>query len=197
MTETQGPTIVLPISSLKVESVGLPAPWVEVKMFDDHDQEVAIGQVGEIVVRSWVVSEGYYNDPQATALALRHGWFHTGDLGRLDQEGYLYIVGRKKETIKVAGEIVFEPEVEAAIHKHPDIAEVAVIGVADKLRGEVPRAIVVFKDGKSVNADDLTQFCRQHLAHFKIPHYFEFRVSLPKNRAGKIDKELLRKEQII
>ncbi|PIP21262.1 MAG: hypothetical protein COX40_00415, partial [Candidatus Omnitrophica bacterium CG23_combo_of_CG06-09_8_20_14_all_40_11] len=114
------------------------------------------------------------------------------DLGKFDSEGYLYIVGRKKEMIKVAGEIVFEPEIEAAIHKHPDIAEVAAIGVPDKLRGEVPKAFVVLKEGSKLNEADLRYFCRQHLAHFKIPHYFEFITALPKNRVGKIDKERLR-----
>jgi acyl-CoA synthetase (AMP-forming)/AMP-acid ligase II len=211
MTETQGPSIVLPKGSNKVESVGLPAPWIKVKIFsaegarlpdgqgsasgrDDSDREVPSGQIGEVVVNSWVVTDGYYKDPETTAMVKRNGWFHTGDLGRFDDEGYLYIVGRKKEMIKVAGEIVFEPEVESAIHKHPDIAEVAVIGVADKLRGEVPKAIVALREGKSLAEDELRQFCRQHLAHFKIPHYFEFRPALPKNRAGKIDKETLRKE---
>lgn len=196
MTETQGPAIVLPKGSKKIESVGLPGPWLEVKIFDDNDQELPVGQIGEVVVRSWVVTEGYYKDPQATSLAMRNGWFHTGDLGRFDDEGCLYIVGRKKEMIKVAGEIVFEPELEAAIHKHSDIAEVAVIGVADKLRGEVPKAIVVLKEGRALSESELRQFSRKHLAHFKIPHYFEFRKSLPKNKAGKIDKAALRKELI-
>jgi len=124
---------------------------------------------------------------------MRNGWFHTGDLGRFDAEGDLYIVGRIKEMIKVAGEIVFEPEVESAIHRHPDVAETAVIGVPDKLRGEVPKAFVVLKEGSRVAIEDLRYFCREHLAHFKIPHYFEFLPILPKNRAGKIDKEKLRK----
>ena len=111
----------------------------------------------------------------------------------LDPDGNLYIVGRKKEMIKVGGEIVFEPEVESVIYKHPDIAEAAVVGVADKLRGEVPKAFVVLKESKNVSEEDLRYFLRQHLAHFKIPHIFEFVGSLPKNRAGKIDKEQLRK----
>ncbi|MFH0826713.1 MAG: class I adenylate-forming enzyme family protein [Candidatus Omnitrophota bacterium] len=196
MTETQGPAIVTPFGSKKIESIGLPVPWIEVKVFDDHDQELATGKVGEVVVRGWIVTDGYYKDPEATALAKRNGWFHTGDLGRFDDEGYLYICGRKKEMIKVAGEIVFEPEVESAIHKHPEIAEVAVIGVADKLRGEVPKAIVVLKEGSQLTEEDLRYFLRQHLAHFKIPHYFEFRSLLPKNRAGKIDKESLRKQEV-
>ena len=204
MTETQGPSIVTPRGSKKIESVGQSAPWIEVKIFsaeggsahggDDQDKEVIRGEVGEIVVRSWVVTEGYYKDPQLTVQTIRHGWFHTGDLGRLDTEGDLYIVGRIKEMIKVAGEIVFEPEIESAIHKHPDVAEVAVIGVPDSLRGEVPKAFVVLKEEHKTSEEDMRYFCRQHLAHFKIPHYFEFMSSLPKTKAGKIDKESLRKK---
>jgi len=192
LTETNGPTVVTPKGCAKLESVGRTAPWIEVKIFDDNDRELPQGGTGEIVVHSWIVTDGYYKDPQATALAFRNGWFHTGDLGRFDQEGYLYIAGRKKEMIKVGGEIVFEPEVELAIHKHPEVAEVAVIGVPDSLRGELPKAFVVLKEGSKVTEDDLRYFCREHLAHFKIPHYFEFMTLLPKNRAGKIDKEKLR-----
>ncbi|MDP3731574.1 MAG: AMP-binding protein [Candidatus Omnitrophota bacterium] len=194
LTETNAPTTVIPLGSKKVESVGKPAPWIEVKIFDENDQEAPCGNIGEIAVRGWVVTDGYYKDPQATTEAMRGGWFHTGDLGRFDSEGYLYIVGRIKEMIKVAGEIVFEPEIESAIHKHPDIAEVAAIGVPDKLRGEVPKAFVVLKEGSRLSEEELRYFCRQHLAHFKIPHYFEFTGPLPKNRAGKIDKESLRSE---
>ena len=195
MTETNAPTCVIPIGSKKVESVGRPPPWIEVKVFDENGQESSYGQVGEIVVRGWVVTDGYYKDPEATALAIRNGWFYTGDLGRIDSEGYLYIVGRKKEMIKVGGEIVFEPEVEAAIHKHHDIVEVAVVGLPDKLRGEIPKAFVVLKADSDLKEEELRYFCREHLAHFKIPHYFAFVKDLPKNRAGKIDKEKLRKGQ--
>jgi len=197
MTETNAPTVVLPLGSKKIESVGRPAPGTEIKIFDDRDQELAQGQVGEVVIRGWVVTDGYYKDPEATSLAMRNGWFHTGDLGKLDIENHLYIVGRKKEMIKVSGEIVFEPEVEAAIHKNPHVAEVAVVGVPDKLRGEVPKAFVVAKEGSDISEEDLRYFCRQHLAHFKIPHYFEFRQALPKNRTGKVEKETLRKESNI
>ncbi len=192
LTETNAPTTVIPMGSKKLESVGKAAPWIEVSILDDEDRILPADTAGEIAVRGWVVTDGYYKDPQATALAMRNGWFHTGDLGKFDSEGYLYIVGRKKEMIKVAGEIVFEPEIEAAIHKHNDIAEVAVIGAPDKLRGEVPKAFVALKEGRKLNEEDLRYFCRQHLAHFKIPHYFQFMNELPKNRAGKIDKEKLR-----
>lgn len=193
LTETNAPTTVLPMGSEKLESVGRPAPWIEVKIFDDSDKEVSMGSIGEVVVKSWVVTDGYYKDPELTAQILRNGYFHTGDLGKFDNEGHLYIVGRKKEMIKVGGEIVFEPEVESVIHKHSDVAEVAVVGVVDKLRGEVPKAFIVLKENKNITEEDLRFFLRQHLAHFKIPHYFEFRTELPKNRTGKIDKEQLRK----
>ncbi len=192
LTETNAPTVVLPMGSKNIESVGRPAPWIEVKVFSESNQELKAGEVGEVAVKSWVVTDGYFKDEKLTRETIRDGWFHTGDLGRFDAEGFLYIVGRKKEMIKVGGEIVFEPEVEAALQKHPDIAEAAVIGVADKLRGEVPKAFLVPKEGKNISEEELRYFLRRHLAHFKIPHYFEFYAALPKNRTGKIDKEKLR-----
>ena len=202
LTETNAPTVVLPMGSKNIESVGLPAPWIEVKVFpaeggsacggNDAEKELPIGKVGEVVVKSWVVTDGYFKDEGLTRQTIRDGWFYTGDLGRFDAEGFLYIVGRKKEMIKVGGEIVFEPEVESVLLRHPDIAEAAVVGVSDKLRGELPKAFLVAKEGKNIPEEDLRFFLRQHLAHFKIPHYFEFCAELPKNRTGKIDKEKLR-----
>lgn len=192
LTETNAPTVVLPMGSKNIESVGVPAPWIKVKIFSEDEKELPRGQVGEVVVKSWVVTAGYFKDEKLTQETIRAGWFYTGDLGRFDAQGFLYIVGRKKEMIKVGGEIVFEPEVEASLQKHPDVAEVAVIGVADKLRGEVPKAFLVIKEGKSVSEEQVRYFLRQHLAHFKIPHYFEFCLELPKNRTGKIDKEKLK-----
>ena len=188
MTETSPPNIVLPLDSNRIESIGKPAPWIEVKIFNEDDREVGIGQIGELVIRSWVVMEGYYREPELTSKVIRNNWFHTGDLARMDSEGLLYIVGRKKEMIKVAGEIVYAPEVEEVIHRHPKVNEVAVVGVSDKLRGEVPKAFLVLKKEEKLTEDELRFFCRQHLAHFKIPHYYEFRDSLPKTRSGKIDK---------
>jgi acyl-CoA synthetase (AMP-forming)/AMP-acid ligase II len=192
LTETNAPTVVLPMGSKNIESVGRPAPWIEVKIFSESNQELKAGEVGEVAVKSWVVTDGYFKDEKLTRETIRDGWFHTGDLGRFDSGGFLYIVGRKKEMIKVGGEIVFEPEVEAALQKYPDIAEAAVIGVADKLRGEVPKAFLVPKEGKNISEEELRYFLRRYLAHFKIPHYFEFCAALPKNRTGKIDKEQLR-----
>jgi len=139
-----------------------------------------------------VVMQEYYKDPQATLAAKRGGWFHTGDLGRFDNEGFLYIVGRKKEMIKVAGQIVYAPEVEAALCKHEAVLEAAVIGVADDMRGEAVKAFVVLKDGFNIEPLEIKYFAREHLANFKVPQTVEIRTELPKNRTGKIDKELLK-----
>ncbi len=191
MTETSPPNMVLPLGSRRIESVGKPPPWIEIKIFDEKGNEVKPGEVGELAIRGWVVMEGYYKEPILTQQVMRNGWFYTGDLARIDADGLVYIVGRKKEMIKVAGEIVYSPEVEDALHRHPKISEVAVIGIPDRLRGEVPKAFIVLKKDKGLTVDELRYFCRRHLAHFKIPHYFEFRDSLPKTRSGKIDKVAL------
>jgi len=136
----------------------------------------------------------YYKDPEATAAMKRDGGLHTGDLGRFDSEGFLYIVGRKKEMIKVAGQIVYAPEVESAFYKHENISEVAVIGIPDSLRGEAVKAFVVIKDSADLTAEDLRYFIKEHLANFKVPQSIEIRKELPKNRTGKIDKNLLKEE---
>ena len=195
LTETNAPNVVIPLGSDKIESIGRPAPWINIRLVDEEGKEVASGEVGEIAVKSWVVMEGYYKDPALTAEVLKDGWFYTGDLARKDEQGMYYIVGRKKDMIKVSGQIVFPSEVEEAVHKHPDVKEVAVVGLADALRGESVRAFVVLKERTSITEQELRQFCRQHLAHFKLPHSFVFVDSLPKTRSDKVDKELLKQLQ--
>ncbi|MCX7661314.1 MAG: fatty acid--CoA ligase family protein, partial [Candidatus Omnitrophica bacterium] len=193
-TETNAPNTVLKMGSNKIESVGRPAPWIEIKIVDEQDQELPVGKEGEIKVRGWIVCDGYFKAPHLTAEVFRNGWFYTGDIGRFDQEGDLYIVGRKKEMIKVAGEIVFEPEVESVIMKHPEVTECAVVGVPDRLRGEVPFAFVVLKEGSRLSEEDLREFCKKYLAHFKVPHYFKFVKELPKTSSGKIHKTQIKKD---
>jgi len=194
MTETCPPNTVTPLGSNKIESVGKPSPHCEIKIFDENDNPTGAGEIGEIVIKGWTVMAGYYKDEQATKELMKDGWFHTGDLGRFDEEGYLYIVGRKKEMIKVGGQIVYAPEVETALLKHEAVAEAAVIGVPDKLRGEAVKAFVVLKEKGKISGEELRYFAREHLAHFKIPHMIDVKDNLPKNRTGKIDKELLKQE---
>ncbi len=197
MTETCPPNTVTPLGSHNIASVGKPSPLSEIKIVDENEREVSDGKIGEIVIRGWIVMKEYYKDPQSTLQVKRNDWLYTGDLGRKDKEGYLYIVGRKKEMIKVAGQIVYAPEVESVFYKHEAVLEAAVIGVADDLRGETVKAFVVLKDSSSVSVEELRYFVREHLANFKVPQAIEIRASLPKNRTGKIDKELLKQEPVI
>jgi len=197
MTETCPPNTVTPLGSDKIESIGKPSPHCEIKIFDEEDQPLKAGEIGEIVIKGWTVMAGYYKDEETTKSLMKDGWFHTGDLGRFDGEGYLYIVGRKKEMIKVGGQIVYAPEVETALMKHETVAEAAVIGIPDKLRGEAVKAYVVLKENGKITGEDLRYFARKHLAHFKVPYVIDIRESLPKNRTGKIDKELLKQETLV
>lgn len=194
MTETSPPNTVTPLDSDNIQSVGKSAPHCEIRVVDEQGQECSAGTIGEIVISGWIVMDGYYKEPEETAQVLRDGWLHTGDLGRFDTEGYLYIVGRKKEMIKVAGQIVYAPEVEAALLKHEQVAEAAVVGVEDELKGEAVRAFVVLHAQADVTADDLRGFCREHLANFKVPQAITIKDGLPKNRTGKIDKAALKEQ---
>ncbi|HLF17991.1 MAG TPA: AMP-binding protein [Candidatus Omnitrophota bacterium] len=196
MTETCPPNTVTPLDSDNITSVGKPAPNCKIKIVDDDGQEVTLGQVGEIVISGWIVMDGYYKDPEATAEVKKRDGLYTGDLGRFDEKGFLYIVGRKKEMIKVGGQIVYAPEVEAALYKHEAVAECAVVGVPDRMKGEAVKAYVVLKEGMNVSPEEIRYFARQHLANFKVPHTIELRLDLPKNRTGKVDKGLLKQEAL-
>lgn len=197
MTETCPPNTVIPLGSKKIESVGVPAPNCQVRIAAEDNHQLQQGEVGEIVIKGWVVMDGYYKEPRMTEEVMRDGWFHTGDLGRFDAEGFLYIVGRKKDMIKVSGEIVYSFEVENALLKHAAVQEAAVVGMPDRLRGEMVKAFVVFKKEVQSTPEELRSFCREHLAHFKVPHSIEVRDSLPKTPSGKIQKEKLKVQEII
>ncbi len=197
MTETCPPNTVTPLNSDNIASVGKPAPSCSIAIVDEEGVELPAGEIGEIVISGWVIMDCYYKDPEATAAMKRDGRLHTGDLGRFDDQGFLYIVGRKKEMIKVAGQIVYAPEVEAAFYKNEKVSEVAVVGVPDELRGEAVKAFVVLnEDGRKLTSEELRYFAKEHLAHFKVPQHIEIRSELPKNRTGKIDKNLLKNEAL-
>ncbi|MBU2044920.1 MAG: AMP-binding protein [Candidatus Omnitrophica bacterium] len=191
MTETAAPNS-LSIGDERIKSIGKFTPDMEVKIIDEAGASLGPDQPGELLVRGKAVSPGYFNEPELTAEAkTSDGWFKTGDIAYFDRDNFYYISGRIKDMIKVAGEIVFSAEVEEKILTHPKVKETAVIGMADKLRGEVPKAFVAAKDGESLDEQELKNFLKEHLAHFKMPHYFEFLKELPKNRTGKIDKTRL------
>ncbi|ASM74382.1 MULTISPECIES: fatty acyl-CoA synthetase [Roseobacteraceae] len=178
----------------KLGSAGRPALNVETRVVDDNDHPVAVGEVGEVVHRSPHLISEYYNDTDKTAAAFRNGWFHSGDLGRYDEEGYLYIVDRKKDMIKTGGENVASREVEEAIFRHPDVAEVAVFGVPHPKWIEAVTAIVVLKAGASATVEDINAYCRETLTHYKAPKHVAITDQLPKNASGKILKRDLRQQ---
>src|ERR1017187_3751048 len=178
----------------KAGSVGLPLPDVEVKIFDDHGCELPPGQVGEIVVRGPNVMLGYYNQPEETAATLRNGWLHTGDMGHKDDDGYIYIVDRRKEMLLVRGMNVYPREIEEVLHQFPNVREAAVVAKVDEKRGEVPIAFVSPVDGATLDPNEILRFCRDRLADYKIPREIPGMDDLPRTATGKIAKLELKKD---
>jgi acyl-CoA synthetase (AMP-forming)/AMP-acid ligase II len=173
-------------------SVGKQMPLATVRVVDDDLRDVAVGEVGEIVVRGPQVTVGYWGRPDATAEAFAGGWFHSGDLGRWDAQGNLYIVDRKKDMVLTGGENVYSREVEEVLYQHDAVAEAAIIGVPDDRWGENVVAVVQSRPGAEVTEDELIAFCKDSLASYKKPKRVIFVPELPKNAAGKILKRELR-----
>ncbi|MBE3566276.1 MAG: long-chain fatty acid--CoA ligase [Thermogemmatispora sp.] len=176
----------------KAGSVGRPVFHSRARIVDEHDQDVAPGEVGELVLAGPHVCSGYWRRPAETAEATRGGWWHTGDLARCDEEGYYYIVGRKKDLFISGGENVYPAEVEAVLLSHPGVAEAAVIGRPDPRWGEVGLAIVVPRAPGSLRSEELLAFCGERLARYKIPKQIVFAEALPRNAMGKVLKAELR-----
>lgn len=196
--EGYGQTEASPVVSLnvpgarKLGTVGRALPGVEVAVWNDQGQPVHPGEVGELMVRSESVMQGYHKLPEETRSTISNGWLHTGDLGMMDEEGFLTITGRKKDLIISAGENIFPREIEEALVQHPAVREVAVVGVPDEVRGEVPKAFVIPADGASPDERELRRFCRERIAAYKVPKVFEFVEDLPRTPSGKVLKRMLR-----
>jgi long-chain acyl-CoA synthetase len=200
--EGDGPTECSPVTTVnpmeggprKPGSVGTAVPGVEVAIFDDDDRPQPTDTVGEIVVRGDNVMLGYLNQPEATAEVMKSGWYHTGDLGKIDSDGYVYIVDRKKDMVITSGLNVYPREVEEALFTHPAVQDAAVIGLPDPLRGEQVVAVVVRKPDVEVTERDLLRHCREVLANYKVPQKVIFQDALPRGGTGKVLKRLLKKE---
>jgi long-chain acyl-CoA synthetase len=176
-----------------LRSVGRQVPGIDMRIVDDEGNEQPPGKPGEIIVRGPNVTEGYLKRPEETAAAFRDGWFYTGDIGRMDEGGHLYLLDRKKDMIITGGEIVFSSEVEATLYQHPDVHECAVIGIPDETFGEALLAAVVAAPGKTLTADDLIAHCRGRIGGYKIPRHYVFLDDLPKSAMDKILKTELRR----
>jgi len=179
-------------------SIGLPLPDVDVRIIslDDGVTVLPPGEIGEVVLAGPQVMKGYHNMPTESSNALREGWLYTGDIGRMDEDGYFYIVDRKKELIKPGGYQVWPREVEEVIMTHPKVMDVGVAGVPDPYRGETVKAWVVVKPGQTATEEEIKEFCKKEMAPFKVPTHVEFRNELPKTTVGKVlRRELVRQHK--
>ncbi len=178
----------------KFGSVGTAIEHFEVKIFDEKDQELPRGAWGEIVIRGPGVMKGYWGNPADTTRALRGGWLHSGDIGSMDEEGYIFIVDRVKDMINVSGFKVWPAEVEQMLYRHPAVKEIAVYGIPDQLKGETVKAAIVLKEGASATEQEIIDHCREKLAVYKAPAQVAFVKELPKSATGKILKRVLRQQ---
>ncbi len=186
----------------KVGSIGLPFPDVEARIVslepDEHGRyaEMPMGEAGELVVRGPQVMVGYWKRPEETKAAKdEEGWLHTGDIAKMDEEGYFYIVDRKKDLIIASGYNIVPREVEEVLYEHPKVQEAVVAGVPDPKRGETVKAYIVLKEGETATAEEIIQHCRKSLAPYKVPKLVEFRSELPKSAVGKLLRRVLVEEE--
>lgn len=193
LTEASPAVCFNPLDGIQKEgSIGLPLPYQQCKIVDDNNVEVSVGEVGELAVRGDNVMLGYYKQEEETCKTLVEGWLLTGDMARMDDEGYIYIVDRKKDMVIVGGLNVYPREVEEVIYQYSKVKETAVIGLDDKLRGEYVKAYVVLKEGEECTSKELLRYLKERLAIYKLPREIEFIPELPKNSTGKIMKRWLK-----
>ncbi|MHA6252216.1 long-chain-fatty-acid--CoA ligase [Oceanobacillus sp. CAU 1775] len=185
-------------STRKPGSIGIGIPSTEYKIVDlaEGTEEVPIGELGEIIIKGPQVMKGYWNMPEETEIALRDGWLYTGDIARMDDEGYVYIVDRKKDLIIASGYNIYPRDVEEILYEHPKVLEAVVVGVPDSYRGETVKAVLVLKDGQTSTAEEIIAYCKENLAAYKVPHIVEFREELPKTNVGKILRRVIRDEEV-
>jgi len=182
----------------KIGSVGVPIPETDCRIVDLEKgaTELKQGEAGEILIKGPQVTKGYFKNPDATAEAIKDGWLYTGDIGYLDEEGYLFIVDRKKDVIIAAGYNIYPREVDEVLYQHPKVQAACVIGIPDTNRGETVKAFIVLRQGKMATEEEIIAFCKEKLAAYKVPKYVEFRSELPQTSVGKILRRKLRDEEM-
>jgi len=182
----------------KPGSIGIPFPDTDAKIVDleTGEKEMPVGEAGELIVKGPQIMKGYWNMPEETARVLRNGWLYTGDIARMDKDGYFYIVDRKKEMIIASGYNIYPREIEEVLYRHPKIKEAAVVGIPSGYRGETVKAYIVLKEGETATDDEIKQYCRENLARYKVPEIIEFRDELPRSAVGKVLKRVLLEEEL-
>ena len=176
----------------KPGSIGLPIPGFKVRIVNDLKKDLAPGHVGELIVQGPGVMKGYLNEPEETARTVMNGWLHTGDMARMDEDGYIYVVDRVKDMIVCGGYNIYPKEIEMVLYSHPAVLEAAVVQAFDDVKGEIPKAFIVLKPGQDMTGQEMNKFCRENLAPYKVPRLFEFVDELPKTVTGKIRKVEIR-----
>ena len=181
----------------RVETVGKPGPHLEVKLVDDEGRTVPVGKRGDICTRGYAVMKAYWNDPEKTAGTIdRDGWLHSGDIGIMDEDGYVQVVGRLKDMIIRGGENIYPREIEEFMYTHPKVQDVQVIGVPDERYGEQVCAWVLPEAGESLSEDEVREYCREHIAHFKVPYYVRIVTEFPMTVTGKVQKFRMREMMV-
>jgi long-chain acyl-CoA synthetase len=197
LTENSGGACLTPTEGArKIGSAGVPMESVEIRIFDEDDNELPSGEVGEIVIKSEGVMKEYWKKPEETAQTMRDGWLHSGDMGRFDEDGWLYIVDRKKEMVIRGGENIYPKELEDILYAHPKISEVAVIGVPDKKYGEEVMVCIVPQGDIELTSEEIIDFCKKNMASYKVPKYVRFLEYIPKNIIGKVVKKELKTQML-
>jgi len=182
----------------KVGSIGVPMPDTDAKIMDLEEglQEMPQGESGELVLRGPQVMKGYWNKPEETANTLRDGWLYTGDIAQIDEDGFFFIVGRKKDMIIAGGYNIYPREIDEILYMNPKVLEAAAVGIPDPRRGETVKAYVVLKEGETATEEEIANWCKDHLAPYKVPKAYEFREELPKSNVGKVLRRILREEEV-
>jgi len=199
MTETTAMGTSNPLMGMKkFGSIGIPQPDVDVRLVDTENgtEDVAPGQPGEIVINGPHIMKGYWKNPEETADQIRDGWLHTGDIATQDDDGYLFIVDRKKDMIIAGGYNIYPREIDEVLFRHPKVKEAVAVGVPDAYRGETVKAFVVLKDGMTATDQEIIGFCKQSLAAYKAPKLVEFMDTLPKSAVGKILRKVLLEQEM-
>jgi long-chain acyl-CoA synthetase len=195
LTESTGLVTANPVQGTrKAGSIGLPVSGVQTRLIDKEGKDAVRGEVGELIFKGPNATKGYWRLPEQTAESIRDGWVYTGDLAREDEEGYFYIVGRKKDLIITGGYNVYPREIEEVLYTHPAVYEAAVVGIPDEFRGEIPKAFITLKPGQQTSEEEIIAFCKANLAPYKVPRRVEICPELPKSSTGKILHRELRKE---
>jgi long-chain acyl-CoA synthetase len=185
------------MKTVKIGSIGLPWPDTDAKIMDIEtgEKELGTGEVGELVVKGPQVMKGYWKMPEETAPVLRGEWLYTGDIGKMDEDGYFYITDRKKDLIKYKGYSVYPREIEDVLYEHPAVKLCAVVGKPDTIASEIPKAFVVLKDGATASEEEIKKFVNEKLAPYKAIRELEFRKELPMTLVGKVLRRVLQEEE--